>query len=327
MRRLKEIRLTSMTNSSSASMLVIPSDKDSSFDDIFYGDLLLFIKEDSKSNNFTKKISNYELFKKELKKASFNYINRLEEDFVVYLVNENEKVKNFLLFVLAVESFVEISNFYHEFKKVKKNAVENRIYKILRKIGNVLLPGNEFVKIYLEEMKREGNLFIAKFSTLNSPLYIYANYLKILFNPVLDRKTYDFDEEAILENYRELKNRVKTLLLIYEEEKTSFLGRSFTQKTLPTKLYRRFNSHEKNRKSLFEDIVLDSIIEKQNNLETNVFHREVNALGKAKNVNFSISSRKGNELVLYDPQENIYAIYELGSGDLRWTYKTSKTRQ
>jgi len=327
MRRLKEIRLTSMTNSSSASMLVIPSDKDSSFDDVFYGDLLLFIKEDEKSSSFIKKLSNYEIFKKELKGASFNYLNRLEEDFVAYLVNENEKIRNFLLLVLAVESFIEISDFYHKFKKVKKDSVENRIYKILRKIGDVLLPGNEFVNIYLEEMKKEGNLFIAKFSTLNFPLYIYANYLKILFNPVIDRKTYNFDEEAILDNYRELKKRVKTLLLVYEEEEYSFLGKSFTQKTLPTKLYGRFNSHEKNRKSLFEDIVLDSIIEKQNNLETNVFHREVNALGKAKNVNFSISSRKGNELVLYDPQENIYAIYEIQKGGLRWTYKTSKTRQ
>jgi len=317
MRRLKEIRLTSMTNSSSASMLVIPSDKDSSFDDVFYGDLLLFIKEDEKSSSFIKKLSNYEIFKKELKGASFNYLNRLEEDFVAYLVNENEKIRNFLLLVLAVESFIEISDFYHKFKKVKKDSVENRIYKILRKIGDVLLPGNEFVNIYLEEMKKEGNLFIAKFSTLNFPLYIYANYLKILFNPVIDRKTYNFDEEAILDNYRELKKRVKTLLLVYEEEEYSFLGKSLTNEVAISKVYGNSKPHKRNRKAIFKDIVLDIITERQNNLETNVFHREVNALGKAKNVNFSISSRKGNELVLYDPQENIYAIYELGGGDLR----------
>lgn len=311
MRKLKEIRLTTMTNSSSASMLVIPSDKNSSFNDVFYGDLLLFIKEDSKSNNFTKKLSNYEIFKKELKEASFNYVNRLEEDFVVYLVNENEKIKDFLLFVLAVESFIKIADFYHEFKRVQKDSVKNKIYKILKKIGNVLLPENEFVKIYLEEMKKEGNLFIAKFATLNPPLYIYANYLKILFNPVLDRKTYDFDEEAILENYSELKDRVKTLLLIYEEEEFYFLERGFTKKISSSKLRGKFKSYEKNRKHIFEDIVLDIITEKQNKLETNVFHKEVNALGRVRSVNFSISSRKGNELVLYDPQENIYAIYEI----------------
>lgn len=303
MRKLKEIRLTEMTNSSSASMLVIPSDKDSSFDDVFYGDLLLFIKEDANSNEFTKKLSNYEIFKRQLKKATFSYINRLEEDFVVYLINKNEEIKNFFLFVLSVESFVNIATFYHMFKGTNKKSVENKIYRILRKIGNILLPNNDFVNIYLEEMKKEGNLFIAKFATFNPPLYIYANYLKILFNPVLNRKTYDFDEEAILENYKELKERIKTLMLIYEEEESHFIGNSFEKKLFP-------DFDEKSDKSIFRDMLFDLKTEKSKDIKTNVFHKEVNALGRIRSVNFSISSRKRNELVLYDPQENIYAIYE-----------------
>lgn len=304
MRKLKEIRLTEMTNSSSASMLVIPSDKDSSFDDVFYGDLLLFIKEDANSNEFTKKLSNYEIFKRQLKKATFSYINRLEEDFVVYLINKNEEVKNFFLFVLSVESFVDIATFYHMFKGINKKSVENKIYRILRKIGNILLPNNDFVNIYLEEMKKEENLFIAKFATVNPPLYIYANYLKILFNPVLNRKTYDFDEEAILENYKELKERIKTLMLIYEEEESHFIGNSFEKKLFP-------DFEEKSDKAIFRDVLFDLKTEKSKDIKTNVFHKEVNVLGRIGSVNFSISSRKGNELVLYDPQENIYAIYEI----------------
>ena len=304
MRKLKEIRLTEMTNSSSASMLVIPSDKDSSFDDVFYGDLLLFIKEDADSNEFTKKLSNYEIFKRQLKKATFSYINRLEEDFVVYLINKNEEVKNFFLFVLSVESFVDIATFYHMFKGINEKSVENKIYRILRKIGNILLPNNDFVNIYLEEMKKEENLFIAKFATFNPPLYIYANYLKILFNPVLNRKTYDFDEEAILENYKELKERIKTLLLIYEEEESHFIGNSFEKKLFP-------DFEEKSDTAIFRDVLFDLKTEKPKDIKTNVFHRRVNVLGEVKSVNFSISTRKGNELVLYDPQENIYAIYEV----------------
>ena len=304
MRKLKEIRLTEMTNSSSASMLVIPSDKDSSFDDVFYGDLLLFIKEDANSNEFTKKLSNYEIFKRQLKKATFSYINRLEEDFVVYLINKNEEVKNFFLFVLSVESFVDITTFYHMFKGINIKSVENKIYRILRKIGNILLPNNDFVNIYLEEMKKEENLFIAKFATSNPPLYIYANYLKILFNPVLNRKTYDFDEEAILENYKELKERIKTLMLIYEEEESYFIGNSFEKKLFP-------DFEEKSDKAIFRDVLFDLKTEKSKDIKTNVFHKEVNVLGRIGSVNFSISSRKGNELVLYDPQENIYAIYEI----------------
>lgn len=304
MRKLKEIRLTEMTNSSSASMLVIPSDKDSSFDDVFYGDLLLFIKEDANSNEFTEKLSNYEIFKRQLKKATFSYINRLEENFVVYLINKNEEVKNFFLFVLSVESFVNIATFYHMFKGINEKSVENKIYRLLRKIGNILLPNNEFVNIYLEEMKKEGNLFIAKFATLNPPLYIYANYLKILFNPVLNRKTYDFDEETILENYKELKERIKTLMLIYEEETSYFIGNSFEKKFF-------LDSKERSDKAIFRDVLFDLKTEKSKDMKTNVFHKEVNALGRIGSVNFSISSRKGNELVLYDPQENIYAIYEI----------------
>lgn len=304
MRKLKEIRLTEMTNSSSASMLVIPSDKDSSFDDVFYGDLLLFIKEDANSNEFTKKLSNYEIFKRQLKKTTFSYINRLEENFVVYLINKNEEVKNFFLFVLSVESFVDIATFYHMFKGINKKSVENKIYRILRKIGNILLPNNDFVNIYLEEMKKEENLFIAKFATFNPPLYIYANYLKILFNPVLNRKTYDFDEEAILENYKELKERIKTLMLIYEEEESHFIGNSFEKKLFP-------DFEEKSDKAIFRDMLFDLKTEKSKDIKTNVFHKEVNVLGRIRSVNFSISSRKGNELVLYDPQENIYAIYEI----------------
>ena len=312
MRKLKEIRLTEMTNSSSASMLVIPSDKDSSFDDVFYGDLLLFIKEDANSNEFTKKLSNYEIFKRQLKKATFSYINRLEEDFVVYLINKNEEVKNFFLFVLSVESFVDIATFYHMFK-VNKKSVENKIYRILRKIGNILLPNNDFVNIYLEEMKKEEKLFTAKFATFNPPLYIYANYLKILFNPVLNRKTYDFDEEAILENYKELKERIKTLMLIYEEEESHFRGNSFEKKLFPDFEEKSDKAifREKSDKAIFRDVLFDLKTEKSKDIKTNVFHKEVNVLGRIGSVNFSISSRKGNELVLYDPQENIYAIYEI----------------
>lgn len=305
MRKIKQFRFTNITNSSSTQMLLVLNDQTLLEETVLVGAFL----PSSNINNFSKIFLNLEkkksfenIMNDFYKKARFvSNIQPLDEDLI--LATSDKDLIKVYLYYLALDIYNQALEFAND---IEANNLVQDMKKFpleLAKTFGIETIGKHSLKFF---SNNQNNFFEFQFGTYEE---IYANYLFVLLSPNLHRKTFEFDLFSSIENYIELLDRLKSILIFI------FSDNGYTNYDT---IYSRLQKHIKNAinkviKGAEENIPIftrKNIYSSRGRLIKNI-KPHLYGTKFSLRVPFNFVSYRKNELILYNQEFNYWIAYEV----------------